>query len=72
MDEWSFERNVEVCFQRFETWKTRCDKFQTQENVVHTFLNIVWSLQKSKRFLRHSQYRRTSFKIISNHATNNR
>ena len=30
----------EVCFQRFETWRIRCDKFQIQENVVHTFLKI--------------------------------
>ena len=70
MDEWSFERMIEVCLQRFETWKTRCDKFQIQENVVHTFLNIVWYLQQSWRFLRHWEYRQTRFKIISNHATN--
>ncbi len=70
MDEWSFERNVEVCFQRFETWRIRCDKYQIRGNVVHTFLNIVWSLQQRWRFLRHSEYRRTRFKIISNHVTN--
>ena len=70
MDEWSFERNIEVCLQRFETRRTRCDKFQIRENVVHAFLNIVWSLQQSWRFLRHSEYRQTKSKIISNHVTN--
>ena len=68
---WNLGCEIEDDFVRFEMWRIRCDYFHFLENVVHTFLTIVWHLQQGWRFLRHSEYRQKRFKIISNHATNN-